>query len=424
MKLAGGTWFSVLAGAVAAMAITALALVYRSPIAPIGRPEPKTFPASQIAKGRILAAIGDCAVCHTKDGGTPFAGGRALATPFGTLYATNITPDEATGIGNWSSAAFRRAMKEGVSRTGAHLYPALPYEHYTHVADEDLDAIYAFLMTLPPAHAVAPANRLMFPLGFRPLLAGWKMLFLREDPFRPVEGRSREWNCGLYLVDGLGHCGGCHTPRNLAGGEERSRAFQGGMAEGWNAPALDSGNPSVKAWTADALFTYLRTGLDAAHSAATGPMGPVVRDLAEAPESEVKAIAVYISSLSRGQDGSITDRADEAAKASPTGAVLFAGACGSCHGAGAAMLQQGRPSLSLVGAIQEDDPRNTLQAILQGIPLPAGARGAYMPAFADSLSDRQAAEIAAYLRARFSVRPPWTGLDGAVAAARNEGAEP
>ncbi len=424
MKLAGKTCFSVLAGLVALVAITALALVYRSPIAPIGRPDPGSFPASQAAKGRILAAIGDCAICHTQEWGAPFAGGRALATPFGTLYATNITPDAATGIGNWSSAAFRRAMKEGVSRTGTHLYPALPYEHYTHVTDEDLDAIYAFLMNLPPVHAMAPANRLMFPLGIRPLLVGWKMLFLREEPFRPVEGRSQEWNRGLYLVNGLGHCGGCHTPRNLAGGEERSRAFQGGMAEGWNAPALDASNPSVKAWTADALFTYLRTGLESAHGAAAGPMGPVVHSLAEAPEAEVKAIAVYIASLSRGRDGSITDRADEAAKASPAGAVLFAGACGSCHGAGAAMLGQGRPSLALVGALQEDDPRNTLQAILQGIPLPAGARGAYMPAYADSLSDGQAAEIAAYLRARFSVRPAWTGLDSAVAAARKEGAEP
>ncbi len=424
MKLAGKTCFSVLAGTVALVAVTALALVYRSPIAPIGRPEPGTFPASQAAKGRVLAAIGDCAVCHTKDGGTPFAGGRALATPFGTLYATNITPDEATGVGNWSSAAFRRAMKEGVSRTGVHLYPALPYEHYTHVSDEDLDTIYAFLMTLRPVHSVAPANRLMFPLGFRPLLVGWKMLFLHKEPFRPVEGRSQEWNHGFYLVDGLGHCGGCHTPRNLAGGEERSRAFQGGVAEGWNAPALDGSNPSAKAWTADTLFTYLRTGLDPAHSAAAGPMGPLVHDLAEVPEAEVKAIAVYISSLSRGQDGPITDRADEAARASPAGAVLFAGACGCCHGAGAAMLQQGRPSLSLVGAIQEDDPRNALQAILQGIPLPAGTRGAYMPAFVDSLSDGKVAEIAAYLRARFSVRPAWTGLDSAVAAARKESAEP
>jgi mono/diheme cytochrome c family protein len=418
---------SIALGAGVVAAGVALALVYRPPINSVARPDPPSLPISLVQRGAALAAIGDCAVCHTAESGTPYAGGRPLATPFGTLYATNITPDEATGIGNWSPAAFQRAMRDGVSRDGRHLYPALPYEHFTHVSDDDLDAIYAFLMTRRAVHAEAPPNKLMFPLEFRPLLAGWKLLFLHKGGFVPSAGESDEWNRGAYLVEGLGHCGGCHTPRNLAGGEEGAKAFSGGVAEGWNASALDASDPSARTWTADTLFAYLRTGIDSAHSAAAGPMGPVAHGLSTAPDSDVRAIAVYIASLMRGKDQVVgsapLDRDEEAAREHPTGAVLFSGACGSCHGKGAPMMAQGRPGLSLVGAMQEDDPRNTLQAILQGIQPPTGARGPYMPAFSDSLSDRQIAEVAAYLRSRYSTRPAWSKLESAAAAARKEGTE-
>ncbi len=419
-------WLSGLAAAAIAAGIAA-AMIYREPIDGITRPDPQSFPTALIQRGASLAAIGDCPVCHTANRGTPYAGGRPLATPFGTIYGTNITPDEATGIGNWSQAAFRRAMREGVSRDGMHLYPALPYEHFTHVSDADLDAIYAFLMTRPAVHAEAPPNKLMFPLGFRPLLAGWKLLFLHKGAFVPSAGESDEWNRGAYLVEGLGHCGGCHTPRNPLGGEKRDRAFSGGVAEGWNAPALDASNPSARTWTAESLFTYLRTGIDADHSAAAGPMGPVAHGLSTAPEADVRAIALYTASLFRAPDEATpsarTDREEKAALEHPTGAALFSGACGSCHGAGAPMMTQGRPSLSLVSALQEDDPRNTLQAILQGIQPATGARGPYMPAFADQLSDAQIAELAAYLRARYSLRPTWSKLESAAAAAREEDTE-
>ncbi len=414
--------------AVAIAAGVAVAVIYREPIDRVARPEPQSFPTSLVQRGAALAAIGDCLVCHTAEGETPCAGSRPIATPFGTIYATNITPDEATGIGAWSRTAFRRAMREGVARDGAHLYPVLPYEHFRQVSDADLDAIYAFLMTRPAAHAEPPPNKLMFPLGFRPLLAGWKLLFLRENAFVPNADESDEWNRGAYLVQGLGHCGACHTPRNLLGGEERDRDFMGGVAEGWNAPALDAYNPSAQTWTAESLFSYLRTGIDAAHSAAAGPMGPVAHGLSIAPEADVRAIAVYIASLSRahGQAAASaqTDQEAKAASEHPTGAAMFAGACGGCHGDGARMIAEGRPSLSLVSAVQEDDPRNSLQAILQGIEPPTGARGPYMPAFSNSLRNGQIAEIAAYLRARYSARPAWSNLESAAAAARKEDTEP
>jgi mono/diheme cytochrome c family protein len=277
--------------------LVALLLVYEPVIPPITRPDPNSFTAPLVQEGAVLAEIGDCAVCHTAERGAFYAGGRQLATPFGTLYATNITPDEKTGIGSWSPAAFRRAMREGVSRSGKHLYPALPYDHFTHVTDGDLDALYAFLMSRPPVAAQAPENKLIPPLGFRPLLAGWKLLFLHDKPFVPAPGKSAEWNRGAYLVEGLGHCGSCHTPRNIAGGEEGRHSYAGGVAEGWNAPPLDASNPSVKAWSEESLFAYLRTGVDASHSAAAGPMGPVTHALSTVPEADVRAISAYVASL-------------------------------------------------------------------------------------------------------------------------------
>jgi len=193
---------------------------------------PSSFSSALVARGAILAKLGDCAVCHTADDGASLAGSRPLATPFGILYSDNLTPDPQTGIGHWSAQAFRRAMKEGVSRDGSHLYPALPYDHFTHVTDEDLDALYAFLMTRRAVYAKAPSNRLIPPLGFRPLLSGWKMLFLHEGSISTDAIRSPEWNRGAYLSEGLGHCGACHTPRNLMGAEEKSHAYAGGDAEG------------------------------------------------------------------------------------------------------------------------------------------------------------------------------------------------
>ncbi|WP_342249187.1 c-type cytochrome [Sphingomonas sp. OTU376] len=412
----------------ASAGIFALALTWRPAIAPIPVPPPASFPQAQVARGAVLARLGDCAVCHTVEGGRPLAGSRPLATPFGTLYSDNLTPDPDTGIGHWSAAAFRRAMKDGVSRDGSHLYPALPYEHFTHVTDDDLDALYAYLMTRRPVREAAPSNRLIPPLGFRPLLAGWKMLFLRKGPVATDPGRSAEWNRGAYLVEGLGHCGGCHTPRNLAGGENRSRAYAGGLAEGWRAPPLDRTNPAARAWTPDALYTYLRTGISPDHSAAGGPMGPVVESLSSVPEADVRAIATYIASRMAGRESPVRSRPtpDDPARAAglfPQGATLFAGACAGCHGQGAPMLGQGRPALGLATNLRDEDPTSAIQAILLGLEPPVAGRGPKMPPFADSLTDAQIAAVLGYARSRYTDRPAWPNLDRAVARARKESAQ-
>lgn len=423
IKLVG----SVLLGGGVVCALTSLAVVYRPEIREIDRPLASTFPRDVVARGEVLVGIGDCWVCHTTHGGAPYAGGKALATPFGVLFSTNITPDEKTGIGRWSVDSFRRAMRDGVARDGSFLYPAFPYEHYTHLTDPDIDAIYAFLMTRRAVDAPAQPNRLIPPLGFRPLLAGWNLLFLYKGVWEPDPKLPNDLNRGSYLVEALAHCGACHTPRNIAGGEKRDRAFAGGVAEGWNAPALDRSNPAAHPWTADQIFTYLRTGIDMNHSVAAGPMGPVTTNLAKAPADDVRAIAAYVASLMARPAPEAKppiDRPDHAAKAHPAGAVLFAGACAGCHGPGAPMMAQGRPKLSLASPVREADPRNAIQIILQGVRPEQGLAGPVMPSLGSAFTDAQVADLVAYVRARYSDLPAWPKLEAAVATARKEGAIP
>ncbi|HZE47499.1 MAG TPA: cytochrome c [Xanthobacteraceae bacterium] len=392
----------------------------------LANPSP-TFDPAIVARGEKLAHLGNCAGCHMAQGGRPFAGGRPLETPFGTVFTTNITPDPETGIGRWSRKAFVRAMREGVARTGDLLYPAFPYDHFTHASDPDIDALYAFLMTRPAVQARAPADRLKEPFGFRPLLAGWNLLFLHKGPLADDPGQSTEWNRGRALAEGLAHCGGCHTPRNELGAERSDHAYDGAWIEGWYAPPLNINSPAVRPWTAEDLFAYLRTGLSATHAAAAGPMGSVTRGLAQASEDDVRAIAVYFASLMAhapaAQGAPPTDKGNVADAAHPEAAALFAGACAICHAAGAPMMQEGRPSLAWGTPLHEDTPNDTIQIIVQGLAPPAGRSGPTMPAYGDSFSDRQLADITAYLRARYTDKPPWPDVAGAVAQVRKGGSE-
>jgi mono/diheme cytochrome c family protein len=406
--------------------VIALATTYQPSLQKIAPPPPATFAKAAVVRGAGLAQIGDCVACH----GASYAGGSPVHTPFGTVFATNITPDPATGIGAWSLVAFRRALSKGVARDGSRLYPALPYDHFTHTSAADLDDLYAFLMTRTPVRATAPANRLIPPLGFRPLLAGWQWLFLHPGVAASDPSRSADWNRGRYLVEGLAHCGACHTPRNLLGAEEPDHAYAGGWSDGWYAPPLNASSPAARAWTPEAMYDYLRTGLSFSHAAAAGPMGAVSRELSAAPDADVRAIATYTSSLMAGAKAArvvaaapAPDQAEAAARAHPQGAALFAGACATCHGPGAPMMLEGRPVLSIGTPLYEATPRDTMKIILQGLESPVGRSGPYMPAFGDSLTDAQVGEIAAYLRARYSDRPPWPGdLSHEAAQARKAGA--
>src|SRR6202158_4599525 len=288
---------SVIAALVVAGAVAAIVIAWRPAIAAIDPAAPPSFDDAVATRGRDLAAIGNCSTCHTTRGGRDFAGGLPVPTPFGTIYSSNITPDADTGIGRWPEDAFRRAMRSGVDRDGRHLYPTFPYDHFTHVSDEDDRALYAFLMTRQPVHAVARANQLPFPLDRRFVIAGWKLLFLRRDAYQPDPARSPEGNRGAYLVEGLAHCGACHTPRNALGAERTSAQFSGGDVGNWHAYAINARSPSPLPWDTEALFSYLRRGWHPDHGVARGPMAEVVSNLSSVQESDVHAVAVYMTSV-------------------------------------------------------------------------------------------------------------------------------
>jgi mono/diheme cytochrome c family protein len=256
-----GVIASVLAALVLGGAVAAVAAVWRPAIGAIDPSAQQPFEPDLIKRGRALAAIGNCSNCHTASAGKDLAGGVAVPTPFGTVFSSNITPDADTGIGRWSEAAFRRAMRNGVDREGRHLYPTFPYDHFTNVSDEDDRALYAYLMTREPVRSAAPENRLSFPFDQRVLIAGWKLLFLRRDTYRPDSAKSAEWNRGVYLVEGLAHCGACHTPRNALGAERAGAPFAGGDVENWRAYAINADSPSPVPWDADALFAFATDGI-------------------------------------------------------------------------------------------------------------------------------------------------------------------
>lgn len=422
-------WFA--AAAAAAAGLCATLLPWRAPIAPVAPPEPGFYSAATLERGRLVAAAGDCAVCHTAARGQKNAGGLALETPFGTVYSTNITPDAETGIGTWSFAAFERAMREGVHRDGRRLYPAFPYTAFAKISDADLQALYAYLMSAEPVKASVPRTELAFPFSMRPLLAGWNLLFHRNAPFRPDATRSAQWNRGAYLAEGLGHCSACHSPRNALGGEKGGRHYlTGGSAEGWEAPALTALSRAPVPWSEDALFTYLRGGYAAHHGAAAGPMAPVVEELAQLPESDVRAIAHYVASFGAPQPeaAALTMQAaqyerrstDAARSLGGPAARLYQSACAVCHQSDQGMRQFGvKPSLALNTNLHSDRPDNVIQVLLQGMPAPPDSALGAMPSYADSLDDTQIAQLTQYLRARFAPdKAAWQDVEATVARLR------
>ncbi|CAN5436489.1 hypothetical protein BH10PSE6_BH10PSE6_21820 [soil metagenome] len=408
----------------AALLALAFALAWHPEIEKIAPSAPGSFNRLLVAQGEDVARLGNCAGCHTADKARPLAGGRALETPFGKVIAANITPDAENGIGMWSREAFGRAMTRGIARNGQHLYPAFPYDHFTHVSEGELDALYAWLMTRRPIAESPPTTLLEGIFGLRPLVAAWNLLHLDEGPLAQDSSQSPEWNRGRALAEGLAHCGSCHTPRNSLGAEDKARAYEGAFADGWYAPPLNARSPAVRPWTADRLHVYLRTGLSPAHAAAAGPMGDVTRALSQARDEDVHAIAVYFASLmanapaARRDMTEPTDRQAVARQAHPEAATLFAGACAVCHEAGAPMMQQGRPPLAWGTPLHEDNSHDTVRIIMEGLVSPAGPTGPTMPAFADMLDDRQIRELTAYLRTRFTDKSPWSDIGDAVVQAR------
>ncbi len=423
----GGIFAALLVGGAGAV----FAIAWRPAIAAIDPPKPQTFDAALIKHGRELAAVGNCNNCHTVRGGKNFAGGLPVPTPFGTIYSSNVTPDAETGIGRWSEEAFRRAMRFGVDREGRHLYPTFPYDHFTNVSDDDDRALYAYLMTREPVHAAAHANRLSFPLNQRVVVAGWKFLFLHQGAYKPDPAKSAEWNRGAYLVEGLAHCGACHTPRNALGAERVNASFAGGDVDDWKAYAINAQSPSPVPWDADALYAYLREGFHPDHGTARGPMAEVVSNLSAVPSSDVRAIAIYMADVfgtpsqdrKRQGEAALAQARTPAKTGAPAtladsqGAAIYAAACAGCHESGR-QPPYGGVSLGLSTTVSGPDPRNLANIVLAGVPPVEGERSPIMPGFAASMSDAQIAALLNYLRSRFSSQPAWTDVESIVAEAR------
>jgi mono/diheme cytochrome c family protein len=415
------TAFRILLATISLLPGLAVAAPEIAPIVPMRA----AFGADVIARGAELSAIGNCKACHTADDGKPFAGGRPLPTPFGTVHGTNITPDPETGIGRWSEAAFRRALHEGIDRQGQHLYPVFPYDHFTRLTDADVGALYAFMMTRNPVTAQTPPNRLTFPYNVRAFIGIWKNLYFEAGRFQPNPAQSAEWNRGAYLVEGAAHCGACHTPRNRLGAERRDRAFAGGDVDSWHAPALNAESPSPVPWTVAQLDTYLRTGIEDVHAIAAGPMAPITRSLATVPPEDTRAIAVYVSSLMGGETAA--PRGDSARTLVPGGgqarssaATLYADSCGSCHDVGRTVSSGGALQLSMAIAPALPTPSNLIHLTLEGITPPDGEPGRYMPGFAGALTNDQVTALVQYVRVEFGRKPAWRNVDEEVARVANE----
>ncbi len=412
----GRTVLWTAAGLVLAGAAGFAWLAYQPEIGPIARPAAASFDKAVVERGRVLANYGDCTACHTQPNGKPFAGNLPLKTPFGTIYTTNITPDPDTGIGTWSKEAFRRAMKDGIDRKGRHLYPAFPYDNFTKVKDADIDAIYAYLMAaVEPVRETTRGNDFSFPFNIRATLAGWNLLFLDKTPFRPDPSKDAEWNEGAYLVEGLGHCSACHSPRNMMGART-TPAYGGGSAEGWYAPPLNKDNLSQQPWTKTELVTYLMDGWHPKHGMAAGPMTPVVDALHKQNEIDVFAIAAYVGTLRAGEKALDGDAVRTAAlkrewghpEAPPVpqqfaaGAKVFEARCAQCHRDKGATVP-----LALQSSIHAPVSDSVMQVIMHGISPPTGALGRSMPAFGPQLSEAERSALAQFMRARFSTQPAW-----------------
>ena len=372
--------------------------------------------ASIIERGEYLARAADCAACHTAEGGTPYAGGRAFVLPFGTLYSTNITPDKETGIGNYSDADFLNAVHRGVGPNAKKLYPAMPFASYTYMTDADAVAIKAYLFSLPSVHAPAPQNTLAFPFNQRPLMGIWAMFFNPDTRFEARTERDAQWNRGAYLVEALGHCGECHTPRNLGFALNHREKFAGAVQAGWRAYNITSNSKSgVGAWSEDDLAHYLSAGHADGRGTAAGPMGEAFENsLQYMTPGDIAAMVTYVRSVPGISSPDLPERRASPAPASfaespaaapdSRGKAVFAGACAGCHDWSG--ISPGMPYATLTGVRSVNDPTatNVVQVILSGAHRQLTDHQATMPAFGGAYSNQEIASVANYVTARFGAQ--------------------
>src|ERR1700722_76015 len=374
-------------------------------------------PNTAAERGRYLADAGDCISCHTQPGAMPFSGGVRFETTFGNLYSSNITPDPTTGIGAWKADDLRRAMHEGIAAGGYRLFPAFPYTAFTKVSDADVDAIYAYLRTLKAVRYTPPSSSFVFTQRWG--MASWNALFFTEGRFSPVAARSAEWNRGAYLVEGLGHCSACHTPRNLFMAETAGKAYAGGLIQDkvargkirqWSAVNLTSAKNGLGAWAVNALAKYLQTGFSA-RGGTFGPMNEViVNSLKKLTAEDVRAMAVYLKSLP-AQEYAGGGVAPQQASA---GESIYKDRCEKCHSASGRGGMFSGPPVAGSAVVQAEDPASLINIILYGPDTPKEVSfGAWetMQPYTEVLNDSEVAAVSNY------VRGSWGNRAGMVKAA-------
>ena len=378
---------------------------------PISSPAPASPPLNTpVDRGRYLADAGNCVSCHTQPGAMPYTGGVRFETPFGVLYSSNITPDRATGIGAWKVADLRRAMHEGIAAGGYRLFPAFPYTSFTQMTDSDIDAIYAYLQTLKAVRYTPPNSGFAFTQRWA--MAPWNALFLTNGRFSPDTAQTAEWNRGAYLVQGLGHCSACHTPRNLFMAETAGKAYAGGILQDqvapgrirrWSAVNLTSAKNGLGAWSINDLTKYLQTGFSA-RGGTFGPMNEVIVDsLKKLTAEDVRAMAVYLKSLP-AQD----PRGDEVTPQQVAGgAAIYRDRCEKCHSPSGRGGMFGGPPLAGSAVVQAEDPASLINIIIYGPETPKEvAFGAWetMQPYANVLNDSEVAAVGNYVRGSWGNR--------------------
>ncbi len=381
-------------------------------------PDPQDF--SQIAHGRYVAVMGDCAACHTNPGGPLFAGGRAIETPFGNVVAANITPDRETGIGGWTDEQFIRAVTQGRAPGGVRLYPAMPYPAYAKMTAQDLIALRAYLNTLNPVHNRVHSDQLPFPFDIRLGMVFWNSLFYTPGTFKPDPHQSMEWNRGAYLVEGPGHCGTCHTEKNFLGGDENGQFLRGYAIQGWFAPNITgTDRVGIGSWSTEDIVAYLKTGVNA-HSIASGPMADEVEDSSShMTVKDLQAIATFLKGQSTGASppGQAMPARDASMQA---GEAIYSDECSACHARGGVGIARLFPRLSGSPLVQSAEPTSLIHVVLEGsraVATDPAPTAPAMPPFGWKLSNRQVADVLTYIRNAWGNRAsPVTAGD--VGAAR------
>lgn len=392
----------ILAAAVAAAIVIAIRTPDPGISAAIAQRQP------DVSRGQYVYALGDCAACHTKPGGNTLAGGLGLVTPLGRIYATNITPDRDTGIGNYGLTDFARAVRLGVRPDGTRLYPAMPYTAYAKISDEDLQDLFAYLQKdITPVSQTAPANALAWPFNMRWPIAFWNVLFFDSSPFTPDPSQDPQWNRGAYLVEALAHCGECHTPRRTTQSLDDSQKFAGAVLQGWKAYNITASKQSgIGGWSDAELISYLSTGSANGRSSASGPMAEVVADsLRNASSDDIHAIVAYLRSVPAIENTSaIAQNPPATTEASPQpglGEQVFAGNCANCHDWDGRGVQS--PYAGLVGSSTVNDPEatNLIAILLAGSNAPLPVEHAFMPSFAHGHTNDELAAVANFVNNYF-----------------------